>query len=94
MFAFDVNFDAVYALRMCRLHGVRLPYVLYATCLFVMLVLSHFRFVDRILFLILPVPGDCLLITFSIYFMCDPHHLSSGFPNSPTQTGLYYTENG
>ena len=38
-------------------------YVLFIFCLFVVLVISHFGFEDRILALV-PVPGHCLLFTF------------------------------
>ena len=41
------------------------PYVLFVKCLFEILVISHFSFEDRIPVMIVPVPGYCLLFTFS-----------------------------
>ena len=40
-------------------------FVLFLLCLFVILVISHFGFEGGIWVLIAPVPGHCLLVTFS-----------------------------
>ena len=42
------------------------PYVLFAFCLFVILVISRFGFEDSIWVLIAPVPGHCLLVAFVV----------------------------
>ena len=43
-----------------------LPYVLFVPRLFVVLVVSHLGFEDRILFLVVTVPEHCLLFTFTV----------------------------
>ena len=46
-------------------------YVLFVSCLFVVLVISHFSFEDRMLVLVVPVSGHCLHFTFtkfSVFF--------------------------
>ena len=42
-----------------------LPYVLFVLYLFESLVISRFGFEGRILVLIAPVPGHCLVVTFA-----------------------------
>ena len=41
-------------------------YILFIFCLFVILVIYHFVFEDRILVLIEPVPGPCLPFTLNL----------------------------
>ena len=86
------------SVSMCSLHLVRvaewspfgkelrLLYVLLVLllCLFVISVIFHFGFDDRILVLIVPVPGYCLLFTYTMYTL-DVTHFSPWF-----QRRLYY----
>ena len=41
-------------------------HVLFVSCLFVVLVISNFSFENRVLVLVVPVPGHCLHFTLTI----------------------------